>query len=304
MRSLNKIAFSGAGVALTAGVLVLRGCNGRSLNSEPAAPTVAVAAPRVTPTPKPSPTPTPKPRGSGIAFYKIETKQRVFALTFDDGPDPTYTPKVLKILAQKKAPATFFMVGQMVQWHGSTAKKVRAAGFPIGAHSWTHPMRTKNPVMEIERTNAIIERTLGVTPILFRPPYGILKNGLAREASKRGQDVILWSSEAADWNKKNSSAQLKANVLKNLAPGGIALMHDGGGDRAKTVAALPGLIDAVRNRGYKLVTVPQLMKMGAPKKAVIGGATHSPGAKKHAAKKAQQTKTPPQASAKTAVAAH
>ena len=247
-------------------------------NSEPngAAIQVAAAPPTPTaiptPTPKPTPRPTAKRKTVGVALTRIHTKRKVFALTFDDGPDPSWTPKILKILKEKKVPATFFMVGQMVRAHGATAKLVVAAGHPVGNHSWSHPMKTRSPVGEIERTDAVIKRHLGVTPALFRPPYGLMKNGLARAASERGEDVILWSSDSADWNKHHSASQLKFNVLKNAQSGGIALMHDGGGNRAKTVAALPGIIDALHNRGYELVTVPELMAMGKPDKVVIGGA--------------------------------
>ncbi len=252
------------------------GCGRNATEVEP----VALASEPAKPTPTVGPT--PRPKKPGIALYKIETRQKVFALTFDDGPDPTWTPKVLKILKEKKAPATFFMVGKMVRAWAPTGKLVVAADHPIGGHTWTHPMKTKNPVMEIERTNAMLKEKLNVVPTMFRPPYGILKNGLAREASKRGEDVILWSSDSSDWKHGTGSAAIHNNVMKNLAPGGIALMHDGGGNRASTVAALPGIIDGIRSRGYKLVTVPEMMNMGKPELAHIGGTSRAKGGKKHA----------------------
>ena len=274
---------------LGSGLLAIGAFVGGGCSSGAKVETAALAIETATPTAKPKPTPTlgptPRPNKPGIALYKVETKQKVFALTFDDGPDPTWTPQVLKILKEKKAPATFFMVGKMVRAWAPTGKLVVAAGHPIGGHTWTHPMKTKSPAMEIERTNAMLKEKLGVVPTLFRPPYGMLKNGLAREASKRSEDVILWSADTNDWNKHTSSAQIKARVLNNLTPGGIALMHDGGGNRARTVAALPGIIDGIRNRGYKLVTVPALMNMGKPDLAHIGGVSHAKISKKHAPKK-------------------
>ncbi len=276
----NKTKF--AGLALIGVSALMSGCSRTNTSVQ----SVALAVEQPTPKPKPSPTPSPtaRPKKPGIALYKIKTQQKVFALTFDDGPDPTYTPQVLKILQQKNASATFFMVGKMVRAHAPTGNLVVQAGHPIGGHSWTHPLKTRSPVSEIQLTDAMIKQKLGVTPQLFRPPYGILKNGLAREASKRGEDVILWSSDSADYSKKSSSARIKANVMKNLAPGGIALMHDGGGNRSATVAALPGIIDAIRNRGYKLVTVPELMNIGTPEQGTIPGVKRSDVAKKHAAK--------------------
>ena len=262
-----------AGVAALGACLVASGCSHNQSSVEP----VALAAEQATPKPKPTPTPGPtaRPQKPGIALYKVKTKQKVFALTFDDGPDPSYTPKILKILEQKNAPATFFMVGEMVHAHAPTGKLVAQSGYPIGNHTWTHPMKTRNPHSEIERTDMVIKEKLGITPTIFRPPYGILKNGLAREASKRHEDVILWSSDSADWKHGSTSSGIKSNVMRNVTPGGIALMHDGGGNRSSTVAALPGIIDALRSRGYKLVTVPELLNMGAPDQAKIPGVNSS-----------------------------
>lgn len=259
--------------------LLVSGCN-RSSTTEVAVKPVKQATPK--PTAKPKPTATPRPKKPGIALFKVETTKKVFALSFDDGPDPNYTPQILRILKQKNAPATFFVVGKMVRAHASTGKLVAQDGHAIGNHTWGHPKRTKNPAAEIERADAIIKEKLGVTSTLFRPPYGILRNGLAREASKNHQDVILWSSDSSDWKHGSSSASIKNNVMRNVTPGGIALMHDGGGNRSTTVAALPGIIDAIRGRGYKLVTVPQLLNMGAPEQATIPGVPRSHVARKPA----------------------
>lgn len=284
------LALLGASALATS--TLMSGCGRNSANVETAAQAVEQATPTQKPKPTPTPGPTARPKKPGIALYKVETKQKVFALTFDDGPDPSYTPKILRILKEKKAPATFFMVGQMVRAHAPTGKLVAQAGHPIGGHSWTHPMRTKSPVMEIERTNAMLKEKLNVVPTMFRPPYGILKNGLAREASKHSEDVILWSADSSDWKRGSSAASIKNNVLRSLTPGGIALMHDGGGNRSSTVAALPGIIDGIRNRGYKLVTVPELLNMGKPELAHIGGTSRAKGGKKHAKQAAKPAKKP------------
>ncbi len=273
---LMRLALLGASVLATNAFM--SGC-ARNQGMEQEAK--AVETPTLKPKATPTPGPTPRPKTPGIALYKVKTKQKVFALTFDDGPDPGYTPKIIKILQAKKAPATFFMIGKMVRAHPATGKLVKQAGFPIGGHSWSHPMKTKNPAREFDRTDAAIQEELGVSTTMFRPPYGMLKNGLAREASKRSQDVILWSSDSADWKHGTGSAAIHNNVMRNLAPGGITLMHDGGGNRAATLAALPGIIDAIRKHGYKLVTVPQLLNLGTPDEARIPGVTHAKtGAKK------------------------
>jgi chitin deacetylase len=107
-----------------------------------------------------------------------------------------------------------------------------------------------------------MQRVLGTRNTLFRPPYGLLHNGMAQSALKRGESVIMWSSFGADWNENATSAGIAAKVLRHAAPGGIALLHDGGGHHGATVAALPLIIDTLKKRGYRFVTVPQLLKMG------------------------------------------
>ena len=268
-----------AGVAVVASAVALSGCNS-SRDGQLTAQTIAMAQPVVRPASKPTATPRPTLKPKGIAFFKIKTHKKVFALTFDDGPDPTYTPQILKILKQKKAPATFFMVGKMVRDHASTGRLVAQAGHSIGNHTWSHGRHPRDPRDEVERTDAVIQKNLGVASRLFRPPYGIRNNGLASAASARGEDVILWSSDSQDWNHHTSAARIHNNVMKNAKSGGIALMHDGGGNRSQTVAALPGLIDALRARGFKLVTVPELMKTGAPESARIGAVAARTSAKK------------------------
>ncbi|WP_157947609.1 polysaccharide deacetylase family protein [Abditibacterium utsteinense] len=198
------------------------------------------------------------------AIYSVDTSQKVFALTFDDGPDPNYTPQVLALLKRYQVPATFFMVGSMVRAHPATALQVLAAGFPIENHSWSHPRAPKAPLSEVQRTDAILKSTLGIAPTLFRPPYGLLHNGLADAAQKRGEKVIIWSCLGADWDKKNTPAEIAAKVLRHAHPGGIALLHDGGGNRSRTLSALPLIIETLQKRGFRLVTVPQLLQMGAP----------------------------------------
>lgn len=281
-----KVAGNIAGAALLlVSSAFIGGC---SRNSASVAETVAMAQPIATPTAKPTPTPTPTarptPRPKGIALFSVKTKKKVFALTFDDGPDPSYTPKILRILKEKNVPATFFMVGQMVKVHSSTGMLVVNAGYPIGGHTWTHPMRTKRPVWEIDHTDTVIKEKLGITPQMFRPPYGIRNNGLASVASERGENVIIWSSDSDDWNRNTNAAIIHNNVMRNAGSGGIALMHDGGGNRSATVAALPGIIDALHARGYQLVTVPELMKLGKPETARIGNKPPRKNAKKSAPK--------------------
>lgn len=249
-------------------LILLSGCRSAPPASSPATP--RPTARQQTPLPTATPRQTPRPLGAVVLppnglIQEIEcvaTRQKVFALTFDDGPDPTYTPQVLRVLKQKNVPATFFMVGKMVRAHPQTARLVLESGAPIGNHSWSHPKTSAAPVQEVERTDKILQSTLGLQTTLFRPPYGLLRNGLAAAAQRQGDHIVLWSCVGTDWDKRATSAVIIAKVMHRVKPGGIALLHDGGGNRSATIAALPRIIDAVRAKGYRFVTVPQLLKMG------------------------------------------
>lgn len=200
----------------------------------------------------------------GRVVHNIKTRQKVFALTFDDGPQPRYTREVLDILKRNHIRATFFLIGRMVKEFPKIAREVADAGHVVGNHSWSHPSKPKDPVSEFVRTDAELVRVLGRRPDLFRPPYGLLHNGLAQTAQKRGDAVILWNSVGADWSKKSTSDSITRAVLGLARPGGIALLHDGGGNRSNTVAALPRIISSLRGQGYRFVTIPQLLRLAPP----------------------------------------
>lgn len=251
----------------------------------------AIAAPRATPTPTPEPyldQKIPKwAQGRVINDVPVRPGQKVFALTFDDGPWPEYTEQILSVLAQYNVKATFFMVGQEVQRRPQIARAVRDAGHAVGTHSWSHPSRPRDAVAQIKRTDAIIKRTLGFWPTCFRPPYGILKNGMARQAMKEKQAILIWSADSNDW-KRPGSSRIARYILNQSSPGGIALMHDGGGSRGQTLAALPEIITTLQSRGYRFVTVPELLKMryvAPPKPAKKKSKTARASAGKSTAKK-------------------
>lgn len=254
--------------------MALSGCNARQ-NAPVAEIPTATPTPLVMPqtpraTPKPRPKPHPKPR----IVYGIATKRRVLALTFDDGPDPTWTPKVIAILQKWHVPATFFMVGKMVRAHPQFAEQVKNARFPIGNHTWSHPRATLAPRPEIERTDAIIQRTLHLKTTMFRPPYGLMDNGLAKCALASHKDVINWNSLGADWDHRATAQSIEAKVERSAKPGGITLLHDGGGNRSQTVAALPHIIQNLRARGFRFVTVPELLEMGSPLRTHVSLVPH------------------------------
>lgn len=185
------------------------------------------------------------------------------ALTFDDGPNPTYTPQVLSILHQYGVSATFFVIGEQVQAYPNLVQQEIAMGHIVGNHSWNHPHLTTLSADEIHtqlgNTSDAIERASGVRPSFFRPPYGAYNYQVLLQASNLGLQPTLWSVDPQDWNGPPSSDVIIQRVLNMAHNGSIILMHDGGGDRSQTVAALPTIITQLHIRGYQLVTVPQLI---------------------------------------------
>lgn len=188
------------------------------------------------------------------------------ALTFDDGPWPETTSQVLDILQKNSVKATFFVVGKQVQKHPQLLRQIVAEGHAIGNHTWSHQYHqyyTAAAAKELDDLAALVYKTTGVKTSLFRPPAGILNNGLVAVAHQKKYAVIMWSVDSKDWRYLGNTPQsLVESVLKEAKPGGIVLLHDGGGDRSTTVKALPKLITQLKKHGYKLVTVPELLEMG------------------------------------------
>jgi chitin deacetylase len=185
------------------------------------------------------------------------------ALTFDDGPWPNSTAQALDVLKKNNVKATFFVVGRQVQKYPQLAQRIVAEGHAIANHSWSHQYHRYSEAgaaSEIDKTADIVYKITGVKTNLFRPPGGILNNGLAAYAQQKKYGVVMWSADSLDWRYHNANVLL-SRVLKEASTGGIVLMHDGGGDRSKTLRALPQLMGELKKRGYKFVTVPELMEM-------------------------------------------
>ncbi len=198
--------------------------------------------------------------------YKIQpsNKEKVIALTIDDGPGPKTTAEMLDILKQNDVKATFFWVGSALQENPEIAKRVVAEGHAIGNHTWHHWYRNMDEATaksEIERTNDLIYKTTGVKTSFFRPPGGYLNNGLATYAKSKKNSVVMWSVTSADTDPRAKYQVFIKNVIRDAKPGAIVLMHDGGGNRERTVKALPEIINGLKQQGYRFVTVPQLLEM-------------------------------------------
>ena len=202
-------------------------------------------------------------QGKTFQEVTLSSKEKVIALTFDDGPWPKSTLEVLEILKKNNIKATFFMVGKNVKNFPHLARQVGVDGHAIGNHTWSHPYQRFNEAgasSEIDRTSDMIYQATGIKTTLFRPPGGHLNNGLAAYAHKKNYAVVMWSSDSRDYSRPSVPIFLK-HALTGITSGGIVLMHDGGGNRDHTVRALPQLITEYKKRGYRFVTVPELMEM-------------------------------------------
>ncbi|HLO86280.1 MAG TPA: polysaccharide deacetylase family protein [Nostocaceae cyanobacterium] len=203
-------------------------------------------------------------QGKTVYQVKPRNDEKVIALTIDDGPWPKTTAEMLDIFKQNDVKATFFWVGTAIQANPELAKRVVAEGHAIGNHTWHHwykRMDAATAKSEIDRTAELIYKTTGVKTSLFRPPGGYLNNGLAAYAKSQNYSVVMWSLTSADTDPRAKYQVFIKNVLKGAKSGAIVLMHDGGGNRQRTVQALPGIITALKQQGYKFVTIPELMEL-------------------------------------------
>lgn len=186
---------------------------------------------------------------------------KVVALTFDDGPDPHYTPSILAVLDSAGVKATFFEIGQMVEAHPQVASSVARDGMLIGDHTESHPdlakMNDQQVTRQIEVCAGNILRFTGVRPHWFRFPYGAITPNVRSIAARLGFKVAEWDVDSNDWRKPPASS-IAAFVTAHVHPGDVVLMHDGGGDRSRTVAALPVIIRMLKARGYRFVTLDEL----------------------------------------------
>lgn len=209
--------------------------------------------------------------GSSVAYPTVthgaRDRKRV-ALTFDDGPDPEVTPRILDALAKYDARATFFVIGRSVEAHPELARAIVAAGHELANHSWRHS-RLQNffavdeQEREIERGEAAIAACTGDrTPPLYRPPLGTKSPPLARAATRKRLTLVTWSLHSHDTRIADAD-QIARRVLRKLRPGDIVLMHDGhdlpGRHRPATALAVPQILRGLREKGLRSVTVSELI---------------------------------------------
>jgi len=249
--------------------------------------------PAVTPSPSPSPASSPE-AASGTpkpaTWFSINVDGPYIAMTFDDGPSPATTPRLLDILKQRNIKATFFMIGQNAQANPTIVQRILAEGHEIGNHTWTHPQLSKlsddRVTEELDKTQNAIKSACGYTPVLMRPPYGAITARQKEWIEKQfGLSVIIWSVDPFDWKRPGESV-IEQRILAGARPGAIILSHD---IHKQTVDAMPATLDALAAKGFKFVTVSQLIAMNKPKSSATpspqsrpSASPHSSPAKKHA----------------------
>ena len=185
------------------------------------------------------------------------------AMTFDDGPHPKLTSRLLDLMAQRGVVGTFFVVGRNVRAHPQLVRRMVAEGHEVASHTDTHPSLTKiseaSVVGELERTEKAIVAAAQIKPTLLRPPYGATNERVRRLAFSRfGYLTILWSVDPLDWRRPGPQV-VASRLIEGAQPGGILLAHD---IHAGTIDAMPAVFDELLRRGYRFVTVSQLLAQG------------------------------------------
>ena len=197
------------------------------------------------------------------------------ALSFDDGPTP-FTDRLLKVLNDAGAKATFFMIGNKVAANPEAAKRVAEAGMEIGNHTWEHPNMTTIPAADISaqftKANDAITAATGKTPTLWRPPGGLTNEAVNSIAASQGQAGILWDVIPFDWINDSDTAATRYMLMTQIKPGSVVLFHD---TYSSTVDLVYQFIPVLQANGYHLVTVSQLLGERAPG-SVYGGRENGP----------------------------
>jgi peptidoglycan/xylan/chitin deacetylase (PgdA/CDA1 family) len=207
----------------------------------------------------------PAPEDSSITFSSVHVDGPYIAMTFDDGPSATLTPKLLDLLAAHHIKATFFVIGENAAEHPEIVARAAREGHEIGNHSWSHPnfgkMSDESVRHQLRQTDDAIKSATGKRPTLMRPPYGSIT---AREKrwihDEFGYQIILWDVDPYDW-KRPGPAVVRNRILKETRPGSIVLSHD---IHPGTIEAMPSTFDELEAKGFKFVTVSELIHMAVP----------------------------------------
>ncbi len=207
---------------------------------------------------------------SGVTFSRVSVPGPYVALTFDDGPHSSNTPRLLDILRARNVKATFYVIGKNVDLYPGIVRRAVAEGHEIGNHTYTHPklssLSNERVMMEIRRTDEAIMRACGLRPKTLRPPYGaLLQSQRQMIHASLGYPTIMWSVDPLDWKRPGASV-VTSRIVNGTNNGAIILAHDLHGS---SVDAMPATIDTLLRKGYRFVTVSQLLAMGGNHQATL-----------------------------------
>ena len=203
-------------------------------------------------------------------IYRVKSAEKLVALTFDDGPSAIWTPQILDALKESGVLATFFMVGEHVEKYPQIARRVVSEGHEIGNHTYDHHVLIYYKMDELENeinhAASVIKDVTGVTTKYFRPPKAWLRKEEKDKIKEMGYDIILWTLNSKDWVTFHDK-QITSYILRRIQPGDIILFHDSGGaftteggNRKETVKTITRLVRKLKERGYRFVTISQLLE--------------------------------------------
>ncbi|WP_217240052.1 polysaccharide deacetylase family protein [Streptomyces sp. AC555_RSS877] len=265
-RSALLFGAAACGAAGTAGVLAA------VTGDQPVRPAAPAAGPATHLAPKPSayrlqpltgygpPAAAPaRPHVRREPLLRMSGRGRSMVLTFDDGPDPRYTPDILDTLAEYDVRAMFFVCGEMAADNRELLARMADEGHVVGNHTWSHPLLTRlsrgRIRSEMERTCEVIEEAYGEPPVWFRAPYGAWNRAAFQLGAELGMEPLAWTVDTLDWATPGTRA-IVGRVVNGAAPGVVVLSHDAGGDRTQSVRALRDYLPHLLDSGYH-VTVPR-----------------------------------------------
>ncbi|WP_346331562.1 polysaccharide deacetylase family protein [Prosthecobacter sp. SYSU 5D2] len=210
----------------------------------------------------PSTMPTVPPAGAKISYSQVNITEKVVAMTFDDGPHPSLTPKLLDILKERNIKCTFFVIGKQVKMYPAIIKRMIAEGHEVANHTWTHASLTSRSDAqirsELQQSEDALVSVANYRPQLIRPPYGAINTRIKQLMfSEFGYSTIMWSVDPQDWRRPGVSV-VTSRLVNGAHPGAIMLAHD---IHPPTIQAMPGMFDQLLAKGYQFVTVSQLLNM-------------------------------------------
>lgn len=210
----------------------------------------------------PSSMPVVPPAGVRLSYSSVKIEQKTLAMTFDDGPHPSLTPKLLDILKERNIKCTFFLIGAQVKMYPAIVRRIIEEGHEIGNHTWTHcslTSRSDEQIRnELKKSEDAVFEVAGVRPHLVRPPYGAINTRIKNLMfTEFGYSTIMWSVDPQDWRRPGVAA-VTSRLVNGAHPGAIMLSHD---IHPPTITAMPAMFDQLLAKGYQFVTVSQLLNM-------------------------------------------